>query len=44
MKFGKEFVSQMVPEWEEAYMDYNCLKATLKNISKFRERYESALG
>ncbi|KAL5143529.1 Phosphate transporter PHO1 9 [Glycine soja] len=42
MKFGKEFVSQMVPEWEEAYMDYNCLKATLKNISKFRELNESA--
>ncbi|KHN11629.1 phosphate transporter PHO1 homolog 9-like isoform X1 [Glycine soja] len=42
MKFGKEFVSQMVPEWEEAYMDYNSLKATLKNISKFRELNESA--
>ncbi|KAJ0095395.1 hypothetical protein Patl1_16792 [Pistacia atlantica] len=22
MKFGKEFSSQMVPEWQEAYMDY----------------------
>ncbi|RDX81982.1 Phosphate transporter PHO1-like 9, partial [Mucuna pruriens] len=42
MKFGKEFVSQMVPEWEEAYMDYNCLKATLKHMSRFRELNESA--
>lgn len=32
----------MVPEWEEAYMDYNSLKATLKNMSKFRELNESA--
>ncbi|XP_027925638.1 phosphate transporter PHO1 homolog 9-like [Vigna unguiculata] len=42
MKFGKEFVSQMVAEWEEAYMDYNSLKATLKHISRFRELNESA--
>ncbi|KAF7803013.1 phosphate transporter PHO1-like protein 9 [Senna tora] len=34
MKFGKEFASQMVPEWQEAYMDYNHLKAILKHILK----------
>ncbi|KAF6171794.1 hypothetical protein GIB67_007315 [Kingdonia uniflora] len=33
MKFGKEFKSQMVPEWQEAYMNYNYLKTTLKDIS-----------
>ncbi|KAL5716430.1 hypothetical protein ACHQM5_018119 [Ranunculus cassubicifolius] len=32
MKFGKEFVYQMVPEWEEAYLDYNNLKFLLKVI------------
>ncbi|KAK4783489.1 hypothetical protein SAY86_007863 [Trapa natans] len=36
MKFGKEFVSQMVPEWQEAYMDYNGLKAVLKDVLNFR--------
>ncbi|KAK4797643.1 hypothetical protein SAY86_029969 [Trapa natans] len=36
MKFGKEFVSQMVPEWQEAYMDYNSLKAVLKDVHNFR--------
>lgn len=37
MKFGKEFVSQMVPEWEEAYMNYNALKLLLKDILRFRQ-------
>ncbi|XP_076925203.1 phosphate transporter PHO1 homolog 9-like isoform X2 [Bidens hawaiensis] len=36
MKFGKEFTSQMVPEWEEAYMNYNHLKTILKDILIFR--------
>nr|ANY26941.1 phosphate transporter PHO1-like protein 9 [Fragaria x ananassa] len=35
MKFGKEFVSQMVPEWQEAYLDYNSLKALLKDLLRF---------
>lgn len=38
MKFGKEFTSQMVPEWQEAYMDYNYLKGVLKDISSFRKK------
>lgn len=38
MKFGKEFSSQMVPEWQQAYMDYNNLKTYLKDISKFKRR------
>lgn len=42
MKFGKEFASQMVPEWQEAYMDYNLLKAVLKDILRFRQRNISA--
>ncbi|CAN1187784.1 Phosphate transporter PHO1 homolog 3 [Linum perenne] len=38
MKFGKEFTAQMVPEWQEAYMDYNFLKTLLKEILRFRQR------
>lgn len=38
MKFGKEFETQMVPEWQEAYMDYNFLKTLLKDIQCFRQR------
>ncbi|PWA66620.1 SPX domain, EXS [Artemisia annua] len=38
MKFGKEFASQMVPEWQEAYMNYNYLKTLLKEILIFRRR------
>ncbi|CAI8591848.1 unnamed protein product [Vicia faba] len=41
MKFGKEFVSQMVPEWQNAYMNYNSLKIIVKDISKFNEQNES---
>ncbi|KAK1432882.1 hypothetical protein QVD17_09784 [Tagetes erecta] len=41
MKFGKEFVSQMVPEWREAYMNYNYLKTLLKQILIFHRRPES---
>ncbi|KAF5184214.1 Phosphate transporter pho1-like protein [Thalictrum thalictroides] len=36
MKFGKEFASQMVPEWQEAYMDYNYLKSLLKDIHRYK--------
>lgn len=45
MKFGKEFSSQMVPEWQEAYMNYNFLKTLLKDIQVFRQkkRLSSAL-
>ncbi|XP_010258275.1 PREDICTED: phosphate transporter PHO1 homolog 3-like [Nelumbo nucifera] len=38
MKFGKEFASQMVPEWQEAYMDYEYLKIILKDIQSFKQR------
>ncbi|XP_010527936.1 PREDICTED: phosphate transporter PHO1 homolog 3 [Tarenaya hassleriana] len=38
MKFGKEFASQMVPEWQEAYMDYDYLKTLLKEIIRFKHR------
>ncbi|XP_038889138.1 phosphate transporter PHO1 homolog 9-like isoform X2 [Benincasa hispida] len=37
MKFGKEFLSQMVPEWQEAYLDYNQLKTLLKEVSQVRQ-------
>ncbi|KAG6598999.1 Phosphate transporter PHO1-like 3, partial [Cucurbita argyrosperma subsp. sororia] len=36
MKFGKEFTAQMVPEWHNAYMDYNFLKSLLKEIQRFK--------
>ncbi|CAK7326126.1 unnamed protein product [Dovyalis caffra] len=38
MKFGKEFKAQMVPEWQEAYMDYDFLKTILKEILSFQLR------
>ncbi|KAL4362049.1 hypothetical protein GQ457_04G010980 [Hibiscus cannabinus] len=38
MKFGKEFVSQMVPEWQDAYMDYDYLKSLLKELQRFKHR------
>ncbi|XP_047320160.1 phosphate transporter PHO1 homolog 3-like [Impatiens glandulifera] len=38
MKFGKEFKSQMVPEWQEAYMDYDFLKTLLKEIHIHKEK------
>ncbi|KAB5538502.1 hypothetical protein DKX38_016035 [Salix brachista] len=38
MKFGKEFTAQAVPEWQEAYMDYDFLKTLLKEIRGFRLR------
>ncbi|XP_039157321.1 phosphate transporter PHO1 homolog 9 [Eucalyptus grandis] len=37
MKFGKELVSQMVPEWQDAYMDYNFLKSILKDALRCRQ-------
>ncbi|KFK43650.1 hypothetical protein AALP_AA1G154600 [Arabis alpina] len=42
MKFGKEFSSQMVPEWHQAYMDYNFLKTCLKEIIRFKLRTNNA--
>ncbi|KAM7461984.1 hypothetical protein LguiA_030105 [Lonicera macranthoides] len=39
MKFGKELTSQMVQEWQDAYMDYNHLKAILKDILNFRRTH-----
>ena len=41
MKFGKEFASQMVQEWQEAYMDYNYLKTVLKDILQLKKRNPS---
>ncbi|XP_062111545.1 phosphate transporter PHO1 homolog 3-like [Humulus lupulus] len=38
MKFGKEFSSQMVPEWQEAYMNYNFLKTLLKDIQNMKHK------
>ncbi|TXG56548.1 hypothetical protein EZV62_017861 [Acer yangbiense] len=38
MKFGKEFESQKVPEWQEKYMDYDFLKSRLKEILLFKQR------
>ncbi|KAL1202613.1 Phosphate transporter PHO1-like protein [Cardamine amara subsp. amara] len=42
MKFGKEFSSQMVPEWQQAYMDYDFLKTLLKEIIRFKHRTNNA--
>ncbi|XP_073300879.1 phosphate transporter PHO1 homolog 3-like isoform X2 [Primulina huaijiensis] len=42
MKFGKELASQMVPEWQEAYMNYGSLKSLLKEIHLFKHRNRPA--
>ncbi|KAL5811983.1 hypothetical protein ACOSQ3_026933 [Xanthoceras sorbifolium] len=42
MKFGKEYASEMVPEWQEAYMDYNNLKTFLKQIQWIKQRNKQA--
>ncbi|KAK1379542.1 phosphate transporter PHO1-like [Heracleum sosnowskyi] len=42
MKFGKELKTQMVPEWTEAYMDYDSLKTLLKDIYHFLDRNRPA--
>ncbi|GMN29546.1 hypothetical protein TIFTF001_047949 [Ficus carica] len=42
MKFGKEFASQMVQEWQEAYMDYNYLKTVLKDILRHKQKNSSS--
>ncbi|KAL2546732.1 Phosphate transporter PHO1-like protein 10 [Forsythia ovata] len=38
MKFGKEFKKQKVPEWTEAYVDYNGLKRILQEIRRIRQK------
>ncbi|KAF5754898.1 putative SPX domain-containing protein [Helianthus annuus] len=38
MKFGKEFKQQKVPEWTDAYVDYNGLKRILHKVRQFRQR------
>ncbi|XP_010500027.1 PREDICTED: phosphate transporter PHO1 homolog 8 isoform X2 [Camelina sativa] len=40
MKFGNEYVAQMVPEWQQAYMDYDCLKTILREIQTSKKRSE----
>lgn len=37
MKFGKEFKKHMVPEWTEAYMDYNGLKRILREARRCKQ-------
>ncbi|XP_004297095.1 PREDICTED: phosphate transporter PHO1 homolog 3-like [Fragaria vesca subsp. vesca] len=38
MKFGKEFAAQIVPEWQEAYMNYSYLKSLIKDIQHSKQR------
>lgn len=40
MKFGKEFKSQMVPEWQDAYMNYALLKSHLKEILYLKQQQQ----
>lgn len=37
MKFGKEFEKQKVPEWIEAYVDYNGLKHILREVRRNKQ-------
>ncbi|KAM1300059.1 hypothetical protein PS1_011447 [Malus domestica] len=41
MKFGKDFKKQMVPEWAEAYMDYNGLKRILRELREYKRNKHS---
>ncbi|PWA34168.1 phosphate transporter PHO1 10 [Artemisia annua] len=41
MKFGKEFKKQKVPEWIEAYVDYNGLKRWCRTCSTQLVRTDS---
>ncbi|TXG56543.1 hypothetical protein EZV62_017856 [Acer yangbiense] len=36
MKFGKEFKKRKVPEWTDAYLDYNGLKRILREILLYK--------
>lgn len=38
MKFGKEFAAQLIPEWQQAYVDYSCLKSILQEIKNAQKR------
>ncbi|CAH2045647.1 unnamed protein product [Thlaspi arvense] len=38
MKFGKELSSEMVPEWQQAYVDYKYLKTLVKEINRFKRK------
>ncbi|ESQ34304.1 hypothetical protein EUTSA_v10006900mg [Eutrema salsugineum] len=42
MKFGKEYVGQMIPEWQQAYMDYASLKSILQEIQNSRKRSDKS--
>uniref|UniRef100_A0A7N1A6T9 Uncharacterized protein n=2 Tax=Kalanchoe fedtschenkoi TaxID=63787 RepID=A0A7N1A6T9_KALFE len=42
MKFGKELQAQQVPEWQDAYMNYNFLKKLLKDVTHFKQQHKPA--
>ncbi|XP_023634073.1 phosphate transporter PHO1 homolog 4 isoform X3 [Capsella rubella] len=41
MRFGKEFVSQTIPEWQEAYINYAYLKTILQDVQASRKNCDS---
>ncbi|EFJ06905.1 hypothetical protein SELMODRAFT_134638 [Selaginella moellendorffii] len=38
MKFGKQFETQQVPEWREAYLDYRHGKEIVKHMAKIKKQ------
>ncbi|ESR43753.1 hypothetical protein CICLE_v10013830mg, partial [Citrus x clementina] len=44
IKFGKEYASQMVPEWQEAFMNYDNLKTLLKEVRRIKQRNKQNAG
>ncbi|CAN8253640.1 unnamed protein product [Cochlearia groenlandica] len=44
MKFEKEFSSQIVPEWQQAYVNYNYLKNLIKDINRFKPTFSVQSG
>ncbi|KAB1208254.1 hypothetical protein CJ030_MR7G027333 [Morella rubra] len=44
MKFGVKFKKEMVPEWTEAYMDYNGLKRILREVIRYKQSMRPIVG
>lgn len=42
MRFGKEFKKQKVPEWTDAYMDYNGLKKDIRITLAVQAKYATS--
>lgn len=44
MKFGCDFYTGQIPQWTNAYLDYDGLKQTLKQKDSGDQRYDCKLA